>query len=64
MTMGIASETPLTCVRCGKPILIGTYCTPCQLKYSQEVQDLMNESAAAKQRTGMHNFPRKSDGKK
>jgi uncharacterized Zn finger protein (UPF0148 family) len=64
MSVGIADDNPLKCVRCGAPILIGTYCTPCQIRYTQEVQEMMTESAASKKKTGMHNFPRQGDGKK
>ncbi len=64
MTMGIADENPLKCVRCGTPILIGTYCTPCQIKYTQDVQNMMDESIAAKKQTGMHYKPKRDEGKK
>jgi uncharacterized Zn finger protein (UPF0148 family) len=63
MTMGIADENPLKCLRCGTPILIGTYCTACHIKYTQDVQGMMMESASSKKASGMHHLPKRGEGK-
>ena len=60
MTAGIAVDNPLSCMRCGTPVSVGTLCDECRIQYSHAVKDLREDSARARNAkamgTGMHSM--------
>jgi hypothetical protein len=63
MSEGISADNPLTCVRCGVSIKVGSLCEQCMLSYNQSLQGLKEDSIRSKN-TGMGMHTAKNDDKR